>query len=217
MQTEVYTTELLERHWLSDKTFEAVLSRPAGFEFTPGQRIRLLNQSLERDYSLVNGTADMHLVLCVRNVSGGEFSPLLATAAIGTRFELTGPHGYFVYRKSTRCPVFVATGTGIAPFAALARSGVSGYLLLHGVRQEKDLYYASVLRPKARRYVACLTEDPSSTAGSFCGRVSDYLATQLESDAYDFYLCGREEMIRDVTWLVDDHFPGSLVYTEIFY
>ncbi len=217
MNKVVYTTELLERHWLSEKTFEAILSRPAGFAFTPGQRIRLLHQSLERDYSLVSGSAERNLVLCVRSVSGGKFSPLLATAAIGTRFNLTGPHGYFVYRKSTRCPVFVATGTGIAPFAALARSGVGDYFLLHGVREEKDLYYASLLRSKARRYVACLTENPRSAAGFFHGRVSDYLATRLESGAYDFYLCGGEEMIRDVIWVVDDLFPESRVYTEIFY
>lgn len=217
MDTAVYTSELLERHWLSEKTFEAVLSRPAGFEFTPGQRIRLRHQSYDRDYSLVNGSDDTNLVLCVRSVSGGKFSPLLATAAIGTPFNFTGPQGYFVYRASTRPPVFVATGTGIAPFVALARSGVGNYLLLHGVRAEKDLYYASLLRSKARRYVACLTEDPRSAAGFFHGRVSEYLATHLESGAYDFYLCGREEMIRDVTWLVDDHFPESRVYTEIFY
>lgn len=217
MGTAVYTTELLERHWLSEKTFEAVLSRPVGFEFTPGQRIRLLHQSIERDYSLVNATADRHLTLCVRSVAGGKFSPLLAKAAIGTLFKLTGPHGYFVYRKSARRSVFVATGTGIAPFAAMARSGVKEYILLHGVREEKELYYASLLRSNARRYVACLTEDPLAEHGSFHGRVSDFLATQLESDTYDFYLSGREDMIRDVIWLVDDHFPGSLIYTEIFY
>jgi ferredoxin-NADP reductase len=217
MERAIYTTKLLNRRWLSDKTFEAVLSRPAGFEFTPGQRIRLLHQSLERDYSLVNETAAKDLTLCIRSITGGRFSPLLAKVAIGTPFKFTGPHGYFVYRNSVRRPIFVATGTGIAPFTALARSGTKDYLLLHGVRQQGELYYSALLRQNAWRYVACLTEETLVESGYFHGRVTDYLETQLETGAYDFYLCGREDMIRDVIWLVDDKFPGSLVYTEIFY
>jgi ferredoxin-NADP reductase len=217
METAIYTTELLKRRWLSKKTFEAVLSRPAGFEFTPGQRIRLLHQSLERDYSLINDTADSNLALCVRSVTGGRFSPLLSTAAIGKSFQFTGPHGYFVYRKSVRQPIFIATGTGVAPFSALARSGVKGYLLLHGVRQQEELYYAALLRQKSRQYIACLTEETPAGTEFFHGRVTDFLETQLKAGAYDFYLCGREDMIRDVIWLVDDKFSGSLVYTEIFY
>ena len=217
MERAIHTTKLLKRRWLSDKTFEAVLSRPAGFEFTPGQRIRLLHQSLERDYSLVNETAAKDLALCIRSVAGGKFSPLLAKAAIGMPFKFTGPHGYFVYRRSPRRPIFVATGTGIAPFTALARSGIKDYLLLHGVRQKKELYYSELLRQNARKYIACLTEETQAESGYFQGRVTEYLETHLEASAYDFYLCGREDMIRDVIWLVDDKFAGSLVYTEIFY
>ena len=213
----VYEAELLERHWLSDKTFEVVLSRPTGLKFVPGQRIRLFHQLLERDYSLVNKTTDTRLTLCVRHVTVGKFSPLLAAAPIGTRFDLTGPHGYFTFRKSAHTPVFVATGTGIAPFAAMALSGVGGYVLLHGVRKPKELYYAALLQSQARQYVGCLTGGRPQATGNFSGRVTDYLTTELKKDAYDFYLCGREDMIRDVTWLVDDHFPESHVYSEVFY
>ena len=31
------------------------------------------------------------------------------------------------------------------------------------------------------------------------------------------FLCGEREMIRGVTLLVDERFPGSRVYTEVFY
>ena len=51
----------------------------------------------------------------------------------------------------------------------------------------------------------------------FHGRVTDYLRDKLPVTAYDFYLCGRREMIRDVTLLVDERFPGSHIYTEPFY
>jgi hypothetical protein len=32
-----------------------------------------------------------------------------------------------------------------------------------------------------------------------------------------FYLCGRREMIREVTLLVDEKFAGSFLFTEPFY
>jgi benzoate/toluate 1,2-dioxygenase reductase subunit len=217
MQDLTYETKLLERRRLSDNTFEAIFSRPSVFDFTAGQRIRLIHGGLERDYSLTNAPDDAVLVLCIRQVAAGRFSTLLSATPVGTAFTFSGPHGYFVFRASPRPPIFVATGTGVAPFAAMARSGVSAFTLLHGVRHAGDCYYASLFGSKARRYVVCLSEEDPSEAGTFHGRVTDYLASQLEPDHYDFYLCGRGEMIRDVTWLVDDRFPGSMVYTEIFY
>jgi benzoate/toluate 1,2-dioxygenase reductase component len=217
MEDVTYDTKLLERRQLSDNTFEAIFSRPSGFEFTAGQRIRLIHGGLERDYSLANAPDEAVLVLCIRRVAAGRFSTLLSSIPVGTGFTFSGPHGYFVFRASARSPVFVATGTGVAPFTAMARSGVSAFTLLHGVRQAGDCYYASLFRTKARRYVVCLSEEDPSEAGTFHGRVTDYMASRLEPDRYDFYLCGRGEMIRDVTWLVDDRFPGSMVYTEIFY
>jgi benzoate/toluate 1,2-dioxygenase reductase subunit len=52
---------------------------------------------------------------------------------------------------------------------------------------------------------------------TFYGRVTEYLEKQLSLDSYDFYLCGRQEMIRDVTAVVDERFPKSLIYTEVFF
>jgi benzoate/toluate 1,2-dioxygenase reductase subunit len=43
------------------------------------------------------------------------------------------------------------------------------------------------------------------------------LQEHLPAAQYDFYLCGRREMIREVTWLVDERFPGSFIYSEQFY
>jgi hypothetical protein len=52
---------------------------------------------------------------------------------------------------------------------------------------------------------------------AFRGNVTEYLEQHLTPGAYDFYLCGRSEMIRDVTHLIDIRFPESLVFTELFY
>jgi ferredoxin-NADP reductase len=217
---EPFQVELLERHWLSELTFEIELSKPASFEFQPGQSIRVVHQQLERDYSLVSDPADPTLALCIRNVRDGSLTPLLAAADVGSMISFTGPHGYFIFRTSNRPPFFVATGTGVAPFISMVRSGVKGFTLLHGVQGPSELYYESLIRSATKSYVACLsgsTLDSPGPEGVFHGRVTDYLEKNLPAGLYDFYLSGRIEMVRDVTHLVDERFPGSLVYTEIFY
>jgi len=204
--TNPFTAKLLRRSWLSEKTFDLELSRPATFQFRPGQRIRFLHQALERDYSLLSPPDSPRLGLCVRHLPAGLFSPILAAAEIGTCFSFNGPHGYFIFRGS--------------PFLSMTRSGVTGFTMLHGVRTAQELYYRSDFAAAASLHVPCLSHpSPGSTlpAGAYRGRVTDYLRDHLPPGAYDFYLCGRREMIRDVTLLVDERFPESLVYAEIFY
>jgi ferredoxin-NADP reductase len=218
--TSPFTAELLRRSWLSEKTFELELIRPATFQFRPGQRIRLLHKGAERDYSLLSRPDSPHLGLCVRHLPAGIFSSILAAAEIGTSFTFTGPHGYFIFQKSSRPPVFVATGTGVAPFLSMTRSGVVGFTMVHGVRTAAELYYRPDFLAAASLYVPCLSHVlPESVLppGAYCGRVTEYLRDHLPPGAYDFYLCGRREMIRDVTLLVDERFAESLVYAEIFY
>ena len=144
-------------------------------------------------------------------------SGLLSAAEIGKPFTIDGPYGYFTYKPSIRPAVFVATGTGIAPFCSMARAGVSGFTILHGVRLPEDLYYLDQFKHSAAKYVSCLTEAKTPPPDAFKGNVTTYLDKHLPGSTYDFYLCGRREMIRDVTLLIDDRFPGSLIYTEMFY
>lgn len=218
--TGAYSAKMLKRGRLSKKAFEVELARPPRFEFFPGQRIRIVDQELERDYSLISIPGDSTLAFCVRHVQTGGMASRLAGVETGTKIRFTGPHGYFSFRPSRRPAVLVATGTGIAPFVSIARSGVSGFTLLHGVRSAGELYYAHVFRRAAKNYVPCLTGSesaPETALPAFRGRVTRYLEEYLAPGVYDFYLCGRSEMIRDVTILVDERFAGSRIYSEAFF
>ncbi len=220
MEDEIRSIGLESRRWLSKKAFEIELSRPPSFEFKAGQTIRFVHRDLERYYSIVSSPDEPRLVLCVRNIKEGKFTPVLSSAAIGTRFDFTGPHGYFTFKPSSRTPVFVATGTGIAPFVSMARSGAKNFILLHGVSYPEELYYSSFFSKTATRYVPCISKEvveDGKVPGMFQGKTTRFIRTELERGKYDFYLCGREEMVRDVTLLTDDFFPGSLVYSEVFF
>jgi NAD(P)H-flavin reductase len=213
----IHAAVLLKRRWLSDKTFEITISNPPGFKFEPGQRISLSLGGHTRDYSIVSGTQETELTFCIRSVAGGKLSTLLSVAEKGTPLSIYGPHGYFTFRPSARPAVFVATGTGISPFCSMARSGIAEFTLLHGVHLVEDLYYANQFQQIARTYVPCVTEADQWPGVAFNGKVTEYLERRLPAGAYDFYLCGRNEMIRDATLLIDERFPDSLVYTEMFY
>ncbi len=220
--TEVgkFTTRLLSIFRLSADTVQLDLERPGSFWFVPGQGIRLRRGDLEREYTIVSGPADPRLTLCVQVVERGPFSPALATLEVGSILSFSGPHGYFTFQSAARPAVFVATGTGIAPFVSMVRSGVSGFTLLHGAATVRDLHYREVLQPAALRYVGCVSREapgPSSPPWMHRGRVTDFLRADLSPGELDFYLCGRREMVRDVTSIVDERFPGSRVFFEVFF
>jgi benzoate/toluate 1,2-dioxygenase reductase subunit len=216
-EIKTFPTELIDRRWLSKKTFEIKLSKPSSYIIKAGQRVRLYYQTMERDYTPVSAPADPDITVCIRKVDTGKFTPALSTADIGTRFDISRPEGYFTFKPSPLPPVFVATGTGIAPFCSMVRSGVTGFTLLHGVDSPQDLYYQSELESAADLYIPCISRECRSSDEYFRGRVTNYLQEHLPAAQYDFYLCGRREMIREVTWLVDERFPGSFIYSEQFY
>jgi NAD(P)H-flavin reductase len=214
-----YHTQLINRRKLSEKAFEVEFTRPCAFEFSPGQRIRLIHENIERDYSLICAPEDATLSLCIRKYKDGQMSSILATADIGSWFHFAGSYGYFLFRPSIKQAVFVATGTGIAPFVSMARSKSRGFIFLHGVSTCSELYYKPLLKSMVQHYIPCVSDDmpgPYSSGEAFSGRVTQYLEHHLDPGVYDFYLCGKQAMIKDVMHIIDSYFSGSLVYTERF-
>jgi NAD(P)H-flavin reductase len=210
-----FPTRLLQRTWRSTKFFSLELERPEAFHFSAGQSIRIQHSAQGRDYSLASGPDAARLELYLRVVESGVLTPYLASAPLGSLLSFSGPHGVFLFLTSPRAAVLVATGTGIAPFLSMIRAGVRGFTILHGVRDAADLYGGEIIRGTAARYVPCVTG--RGAAGAYPGRVTGWVREKLEPGSYDFYLCGGREMVRDVIAIVDDRFPDSRVYTEIFY
>lgn len=215
-----FVAQLVQRRQLSDATFELAFNRPADFSFIAGQRIRIIQDGFDRDYTLISAPADTELTICVRLIPNGKVTPYLIKADLGCPIQFCGPYGYFLYRPSVRPAVFIATGTGIAPYVSFARCGVQGFSLIHGVRHPEELYYQDIFKTAARTYIPCLSSPPAPTGSSgdpFCGRVTDYLSRHWPAGTYDFYLCGRTDMIRDITHIVDDRFSDSHLFSEAFF
>lgn len=210
-------TVITNRTWLSEQAFELRISRPNGFDYRAGQKILCRIDSVEREYTIAFATAD-EIALCVRYVAEGFFSAKLANMAIGENFFISDPYGFFVLRSGRS--VFVATGTGMAPFRAFIDNGATGFTMLHGVNSEKELYYRKEFEKAASLYVPCISgkkENESDDTSIFRGRVTHYLESELVEEGYDFYLCGNGMMVHDATLIIDRKWQNSRIFTEKFF
>ncbi len=210
---------LLDRVWLNEDAFELKCSRPDDFSFLPGQHVSFYLDDLSREYTMISRPEDSCLRFLIKRIRGGKLSSLLAELPLPAEIAVSSPAGYLVDRASPQARVFVATGTGIAPFISMARSGVRDFTLIQGARERSGLFYEDELEPAAARYIRCLTSPGESPVGDgdfYEGRVTSFLKERLPAGQYAFYLCGVWEMIQEVTHIIDDRFPSSMIYSEVY-
>ena len=208
---------LEDRRWLAPGILEFRLRRPEGFAFIPGQFLRFMMDGYQREYTMLSCPEAQTIDFCIAVAAGGRFSTEIQQARIGSRFQVSGPLGHFVYQGAGNPAVFVATGTGVAPFVAFCRSGVARALLLHGVHHADGLIYRNLLVAAVKPYIVCIGRPvtiPEDGIEVYAGRVTDYLKSELAPGTYDFYLCGRRDMIRDATAVIDGRFGDSRLFIE---
>ena len=92
---------------------------PVGF--VAGQYLSLTYRDVTRVYSVANSPNREDLEFCVRRIPGGSLTSELAVdMAVGDEVTLRGPYGELVLEEpTTRDVVFLATGTGVAPFKGM--------------------------------------------------------------------------------------------------
>jgi NAD(P)H-flavin reductase len=217
---DFFPARLVDRQWISDHTFILKVSKPERFSFNAGQSVQLLCRGFSAHYTPASGPKSDTIELLIRHIPGGRFTPMLAEIPIAEPLSIAAAQGYFTFRPSERPAIFVATGTGIAPFAAMASDGARGFTLFHGVRRLNECYYQSLMMRAAVRYIPCISVEvipKTADISFFQGRVTEGVKSVLPPGRYDFYLCGRREMGRDIAYLVDDQYSDSRIYSEIFF
>lgn len=208
-----YGASLVEVRPLSQTTlgFSVALDDPDALGFLPGQYVQVSVPGMDtsRAYSFSSMVNDGRVDFLVRNIPGGLMSTYLsAKAKPGDRLTLKGPSGAFYLRELKRPALFLAGGTGLAPFLAMLehlseRDGPSQTVrLIYGVTRDVDL--VEVQRLEALRaklpgftYDVCIS-DPESQA-PLKGFVTDHFgAGDLHGGDCDVYLCGPPPMVEAV-------------------
>ena len=198
-------------------TYVLRTSRPP-FAFQPGQHVRAgLPDRDVREYSVYSAPDDPFIEILVREIPEGSVSPALRRCQPGDAVSLEGPCGEFTLpaRSHAGQPcLFVATGTGIAPFHAMIQTYPDlDYLLLHGVRSSADLVDDAHYDP-ARR-VLCVSQ---GGGGDYHGRVTAYLAQHPVPVGTACFVCGSCDMIYEVFALLSQQgIPRGDIFAETYF
>jgi ferredoxin/flavodoxin---NADP+ reductase len=193
------------------------------------------NKLIQRAYSIASSSVEHeYLEFYVNIVPSGQFTPRLFNLKVGDRLFL-GKKASGVFTLDRVPPekhvVFLATGTGLAPYMSMLRTHlVCGagrqYVVLHGARYSWDLGYRPQLEILSRIYanfwyipsITRAQEDPlfSGHIGRIQvllerGVIEQSTPLALSPHMVEVFLCGNPAMIEAAEeWLVRRGFtPGS--------
>ncbi|MBV9573702.1 MAG: FAD-dependent oxidoreductase [Acidobacteriales bacterium] len=185
------------------------------FGFIPGQWLSFKasessGEEITRAYSIASPPAhDARFELCLNRVQDGFMSNFLCDMKAGGVVQCQGPFGNFTLRPPLRDTIFIATGTGIAPFRSMLHWLFADELrhlnrnlwLVFGSRTEADIYYHSEFLALAGKhanfhYLPTLSRADESWEG-LRGYVQEHVK-EIADKRTDMhaYICGLDKMVK---------------------
>ncbi|MCK4749120.1 MAG: hypothetical protein KAT15_18835, partial [Bacteroidales bacterium] len=179
--------------------------------------IALQEDGPRRLYSICSGEEEEEVWILYNVIEDGYLTPRLADLETGDTLWITKPRGEFICNDDPA--VWIATGTGIAPFYAMLRSGMAvNKTLICGNRTLEQFHFYDKFRAiLGSNYIRCCTVEYDKNV--YQGRVTEYLAGQPVLDpVLKYYLCGSAEMVvdtRDI--LIEKGIPFENIVSEIYF
>ena len=183
-------------------------------EFQAGQFVSLSEEiagkHITRAYSISSAPGhDNRFSLCLNLVTDGRFSPFLFAMKPGDSVAMQGPLGTFTLRDPLSDMIWVATGTGVAPFHGMLdawrtlapeRARVT---LIFGVRHEENLLYRSDFEAAAAalpdfEFQPTLSRPNAGWTGR-TGHVQRHVMESIGARRdLHVYICGLKLMVDDL-------------------
>jgi benzoate/toluate 1,2-dioxygenase reductase subunit len=208
-----------------EAAYELVLDAAAEAPvFLPGQYVNIdvPGSGQHRSYSFSSAPGNKRMTFMIKQVPGGLMSGWLGGAQAGQPLQMTGPLGSFYLRAVTRPLLFLAGGTGLAPFLSmlevLAQQDTKQPVhLVYGVTRDQDLVMVDRLVAYARRipgftFGTCVADPQTQHAHQ--GYVTQHMPAQvLHAGNVDVYLCGPPPMVD----AVQKHFKAADITPASFH
>jgi ferredoxin-NADP reductase len=208
---------LIRREEVAHGTMAFYFTRPAGFDFRPGQAIDLTlidppetdGAGNTRALSIASAPSDPEIMVAAR-MRDTAFKRVLCDASIGAEVKIDGPFGALTLHKNTAKPaVFLAGGIGITPFLSIIRQATRDrsphqIYLFYSNRRPEDAAFLAELQQHAKdnpnfHLVATRTqvEDSSREWAGESGIITREMVTRylpsLQGPIY--YLAGPPAMV----------------------
>lgn len=212
------TLKVIQNRMLSEDTFVLRTER-LDSEVLAGQCFSLGTPDLgiNREYSIYSGANEDFFEFLIRCVDGGAVSSRLSRLLPGSPVQIGGPYGKFCLNENLISKtkfLFVASGTGIAPFHSFVMTYPEiNYEIIHGIRFESEMYDFN--KYSAPKYIPAVSRPTSSKPGI---RVTDILRERRFDADEIVYLCGNRSMIIDCVQILRRHgIHGDSIFMETFF
>ena len=206
--------------WMSPTTRDITLELPECATWEAGQYALVRVAPFEwRPYSLASAPGrTVRLLVDVRTKGLG--ASWASTIAPGDDVDLELPYGHWLVttdKDTTEAEaphrrIFIATGTGIAPFlAAFEADRRDDDILIVGCSRTEDDLTSRAGTPLPR-LIRCVSRE--AAPGTFHGRITDYLNAEGIDPQATYYVCGSAHIVRDISRIIQA--GGARVSCETF-
>jgi ferredoxin-NADP reductase len=216
-QFKTFEARVLRSTPLSEFTrhLELEVGGVSHFGFVPGQWLSVKantpdGEEITRAYSIASPpSANGNIAFCLNRVLEGFMSNHLCSLSEGAKISFQGPFGDFTLRPPLRDTVFIATGTGIAPFRSMLhwlladadRHQGREFHLLFGARFEQDIYYREEFEQFAAQHanfhfrptLSRATDNWKGLHGYVQRHLGEIVGMRTDMHAY---ICGLDKMVK---------------------
>ena len=201
------TTEVISNAKLKGETFLLKLKPSKKIKFKAGQFIMINIKNIEKPFSIASAPSQNTIEILIRMHKEGELTPHVCKLKKGSKLKISGPYGVFEVKPTKRKEIiFIAAGTGIAPFRSMIIESLKKYpdkkiTLIYGFREE--CYFENIFRKLEKKHKnfklhACCSK-PESSCKNLKGRVTEHLKELIKNpNNKEVYICGPVPMVEDV-------------------
>lgn len=207
----------------------------AKMNFSPGMFVMLTyidpitKTEMARAFSIASAPSQDFLEFYI-NMIHGEFTSHLDTAKIGDVYYVTGPYGQFRFSPTADGKVlFVAGGTGLAPFMSMLReirllSSGNDIVLLYSVRYPDEIIRKDELAELTKQInlKTVVTVTRPRPDGGWTGQTGHIDAEMIKTYALDLaervpYICGPLPFVKAVKdALVSLGVPAARIKADVW-
>ena len=198
------------------KQFRFELLEPDTIDYVPGQYIQLLtpvyeknSEEVYRAYSISSDPADKnHIELIIRLVPGGICTTYcFEYLKVGDEVKMNGPYGDFKLTDNDTPVVFIAGGSGMAPFKCILHhmkntANKRNTVYYFGANRVKELFLLDLMRQFEKELAdfhfipAVSSPKPDEKWDGQIGRVTEVVERNLKNASQcEGYLCGSPGMV----------------------